>query len=333
MIIVKYESKKGAKTRLTIQEALAQCVKDVALERAASTARMYRQALKTFTHYLQEAKIDLAGPPTLLTISVFVDYVSYLAMKNFMKKTVNVYGSAARFFMDWLVIHDYLRPDYADTLRIGKAYKVLYRKKEDLLPRFPKLEEVEKMLKAVRELAYSSPYNSDILRSRNIALVEFLAKTGCRNDELRSLVMEDIDIQERRAIVTGKGNKQRVVFFDEIAANALDLYWKKRGWTSPNEPAFSRHDRGTGKKHQKITTTTVRDVVQAVRELAGIAPGRFSPHFFRHAYAIRMLRETRNLALVQDLLGHSSPVPTRIYAKIYPDELEEAYRAIFDHEG
>ena len=64
-----------------------------------------------------------------------------------------------------------------------------------------------------------------------------------------------------------------------------------------------------------------------VMEIAGI--DKFTPHYFRHAFAIRMLSETGNLALVQDLLGHADPAATRVYAKIYPEDLRDAHHKIF----
>jgi site-specific recombinase XerD len=71
-------------------------------------------------------------------------------------------------------------------------------------------------------------------------------------------------------------------------------------------------------------------VVDSIAKLAGIDPAHWSPHYFRHAFAIEALRKTGNLATVQDLLGHSSPHSTRIYAKIYDEDLEAAYRDVFD---
>ena len=64
--------------------------------------------------------------------------------------------------------------------------------------------------------------------------------------------------------------------------------------------------------------------------IAGIDKGKFTPHYFRHAFAINMLRETGNLALVQDLLGHANPQSTRVYAKIYPDELRDAHHKVYE---
>jgi integrase/recombinase XerD len=162
---------------------------------------------------------------------------------------------------------------------------------------------------------------------RDVALLELLASSGCRISEVINLNVKDIDLAERPAVVLGKGNKERRVWFSVDAAKFLQEYWTSRK-AQPDEPAFSRHDRSAAFRIERLTTDGARMIVKGVALLAGVK--KFSPHYFRHGFAIRALAETKNLALVQDLLGHSSPTATRVYAKIYPEELQIAHRGIFD---
>jgi len=237
---------------------------------------------------------------------------------------MRVHVSAAKLFLDWLVINKHIEPSYADVLRYDKAVRQGGKRREDKLPRTPRVGDIDKMLVAVQDVNEESPR-----KERNIALLELLASSGCRNGEVVTLLVKDIDLVEHSAIVTGKGSKQRKVFFSSDAAQALRTYWTARGNAEPASPAFSRHDRGAGKKIKPITTETVRDIVEGVMAVAGIDPGTFSPHRFRHGFAITMLQETSDLALVQDLLGHSSPVSTRVYAKIYPEAMRKAHKKVF----
>jgi site-specific recombinase XerD len=132
-------------------------------------------------------------------------------------------------------------------------------------------------------------------------------------------------------VVTGKGSKQRRAFFSKAAARALKDYWLARHNSEPTAPAFARHDLGNIKHGiERLTTATVRDVINHIAVFAGIEKALFSPHYFRHAFAIKLLSETQNLALVQDLMGHASPAATRVYAKIYPEDLRDAHREVFD---
>jgi site-specific recombinase XerD len=180
------------------------------------------------------------------------------------------------------------------------------------------------MLKAVKLYAEESPR-----KERNIALIEVLASSGCRISEVINLNVQDIDRVNRTAIVTGKGSKQRRAWFSQSAMDALETYWKERGSTMATDPVFLRHDKGTGSKVQRMSPTTARNVVKQIAMVAGIDPNKFSPHYFRHAFAIRVLSETHDLALTQDLLGHADPAATRVYAKIYSEDMQRAHRDIF----
>jgi len=178
------------------------------------------------------------------------------------------------------------------------------------------------VLQGILNPTYKSPR-----RERNIAVVEFLASTGCRNDEICKLKIKDITDDCTSAIVMGKGRKERRVFINQKTRDALRNYWLVRGYREGNHPVFARHDTGIGKKISHLTTASIRDIVNEVKMASGIE--NFSPHYFRHAFAIKALRETGNLALVQDFLGHASPSATRVYAKIYPDDLAAAHQKIF----
>jgi site-specific recombinase XerD len=106
-------------------------------------------------------------------------------------------------------------------------------------------------------------------------------------------------------------------------------YWELRTDTSKATPAFIRYDKNVGKRIARISTATIRQIVAHYTAIAGIEKGRFTPHSFRHSFALNMLRNTGNLAIVQDLLGHRSPQATRIYTTISNDELKKAHKQAY----
>lgn len=317
---------------MIVEKVFEGCFEDVALQRARKTGETYRTGLNAFQRFLEFKKIAPTDGHEKLTPEIFISYCSWLLTEGYKKKTVNVYVSAAKFMIDWMVVNGLIEVSYNQGVRLDMARKSTRQKREDSLPRFPKLEDVEKMQDAVRQIQYNAKFvDAAMLRARDIAIIEFLVSSGCRNNEIVQMKISDLDFIERKGIVTGKGSKQRVVFFSQEAVDAMRDYWKLRGFGSANDPVFSRHDRGNSKKkiHVKTTTHTIGNVVKGVAIVAGIPADKFTPHYFRHAYAIKMLRQTGNLALVQDMLGHSSPASTRVYAKIYPDDLRDAYREVF----
>lgn len=310
---------------MKIAESIEQFKQYAQLSRAAATARAYRNGLDVLLDTLEAIGLKSTDPTSLLQTQHFVVLPMEMLRRGYSKSTISTYLSGVRLYHDWLVINQLIEPpDYAQALTLQKAMKEAMRKRETKMVRFPKAEQVDQIVDTSKTLPYDAP-----IKERNTAIVLFLQSSGCRNAEIVGLKVTDIDLADRSAIVTGKGNKQRRVYFSQAAKDALESYWKERGYEGLNDPVFARHDAGVGKKHLKITTTTVRNVINEICMLAGIAKGKFTPHHFRHAFAITMLRETGNLAMIQDLLGHSSANSTRVYAKIYPDDLRDAHHEVY----
>jgi site-specific recombinase XerD len=307
---------------VNIESAIKSCIDDLSLGEA--TALTYKKGLKTFREFLQTKGIETSSEIEVLSIDYFIKYLPWLD-RRYSKGSVRVYGSAAKALLDWMFINGVLNLSYQDMARYKQAVPKSNQRHEYKLPRFPKRTDVPDMRKTVRLYEEESP-----IKERNIAMIEFLASTGCRNSEAVNLTVKDIDFTNRSTIVTGKGKKERRVWFSPEAAEALQTYWKERGSAMPTDPAFARHDKGAGSKRmKKLTPTTTRNIVKQIAIIAGIDPSKFSPHYFRHAFAIRVLSESGNLALVQDLLGHTDPKQTRVYAKIYSEDLQAAHHKIF----
>jgi site-specific recombinase XerD len=135
-------------------------------------------------------------------------------------------------------------------------------------------------------------------------------------------------------MVTGKGRKQRLVYFDDKAWGAVNHYLKVRadgaaGRSLASLPLFARHDRGAGSRVLPISTNTVRSAITQLGQMAGLDEA-ITPHLLRHRFATRVLSATHDLAATQDLLGHAAPTTTRIYAKLTDEDTAEAHRKAQD---
>jgi site-specific recombinase XerD len=308
---------------MDIKTAISKCLNNLSL--AKTTTYGYGVGLKSFVIFLGTREIKATDPIEKLNIQHFIDFIMWLFGK-YKKGTASYYATASKAFLEFLVVEGIVFMDYLDGIRYKMAFDHAHRKREEKLPRFPKKGDIQRMLEAVYTHQDFTPK-----RERDIALLEMLASTGCRISELIALDVKDIDLENRTAIVIGKGDKERHVFFNSQAKLALENYWAaRRSSRMPTDPIFARHDKGAGNKRLKrMTTTTARNIVNEIAEFAGLDVSKMSPHYFRHAFAIRVLSETGNLALAQDLLGHRDPKSTRIYAKIYADDLKQAHRSIF----
>jgi integrase/recombinase XerC len=166
-----------------------------------------------------------------------------------------------------------------------------------------------------------------------------LADTGLRVHEACALRRGDLDWNEGRAIIIGKGNKQAVVRFSNRSLQALRDYLAVRARLDGGSgrplgalPLFARHDKGAGKKIKPITTATGRNIVaERVEQILGApAVGTITPHSFRHYFVTRVLQTSGNLKLAQELARHTNIAVTQRYAHLSDDELDKGYYEAFE---
>jgi integrase len=185
-------------------------------------------------------------------------------------------------------------------------------------------------------------YEEEPVRLRDLrdrAFLISLADTGLRVHEACGLRRGDLDWNEGRAIIIGKGNKQAVVRFSQRSLRALHDYLSARarldgasGRPLASLPLFARHDKGAGKKVKPITTATGRNIVaERVEKILGAeAVGTITPHSFRHYFVTRVLQSSGNLKLAQELARHTNIAVTQRYAHLADDELDQGYYNAFE---
>lgn len=215
------------------------------------------------------------------------------------------------------------------------------------LPQFP-ADDIERILSSMSdsqnleltEQNETSLHNERLRAMRDAAFLLTLADTGLRVHEACALRRGDIDWNEGRAIVVGKGNQQALVRFSSRSMKALKEYLSSRstldggsGRPLTSLPLFARHDKGAGKKVKPITTTTGRNIVaERVEQILGKeSVGRITPHSFRHYFVTTVLRGSGNLKLAQELARHKNIQVTQRYAHLSDDELDKGYYEIFEN--
>ncbi|MBY0221666.1 tyrosine-type recombinase/integrase [Sporosarcina aquimarina] len=176
------------------------------------------------------------------------------------------------------------------------------------IPKYLAKEEVAK----VRE-------KTDHLWLRNRCIFEFLYSSGCRIDEVYRLNRVDVDLENRIAMVLGKGKKYRQVHFSEKCANLLEIYVEGR--LDANPALFVT----SNQKANRLSKDMMRLVLKQLGEDAGIT-GSLHPHRLRHTYATEMLAKGADLLFIADELGHTDVQTTQIYANLPKQELISLYR-------
>jgi integrase/recombinase XerC len=320
----------------TIRDALNSYLNLIGSARSLKTANTYGNALKLFTQVLEDHKlVPETTPPTKLSEDAVAWFAQYL--KVYAPATERLYLTAVVGFYDYLAAEKLAEPNLS---RVRSLIRQRARRTGQRLPQFPR-EDIEKVIVYINGLA-SLPHSDEVDHLRNLrdrAFLLTLADTGLRVHEACNLRRGDIDWNEGRAIIIGKGDKQAVVRFSSRSIRVLRDYLAARasldgvsGRSLSALPLFARHDKGAGKKIKPITTTTGRNIVaQRVSEALGSeAVGTITPHSFRHYFVTTVLRASGNLKLAQELARHSSISTTEHYAHLASDELDRGYWDIFD---
>jgi site-specific recombinase XerD len=320
-----------------IASAIDSFLQSVALARSESTARMYGIALEFFQQVLAQHGLSPNHDPAS---GLSEDGIAWFAaaLKGLAPATERLYMTAATLFYEYLAAENLAE---INLPRVRLLVRQRSRRPGVRLPQFPRNEIDDTLQYAMNMQLISTDTEPERLRNlRDRAFLLTLADTGLRVHEACGLRRGDIDWNEGRAVIIGKGDKQAVVRFSRRCLAALRDYISARakldgasGRPLPSLPLFSRHDKGAGKKIKPITTATGRNIVdQRVREALGSeAAEAITPHSFRHYFVTSVLRGSGgNLKLAQELARHKNIAVTQRYAHLSDDELDEGYSEIFD---
>ncbi len=157
---------------------------------------------------------------------------------------------------------------------------------------------------------------------RDSAVLEFLYSTGARVSEAVGVTELDVDLADATVLLTGKGNRQRLVPLGGPARESIGRWLPERSAlrTPGAGGALFLNLRGGRLSRQSVWTIVKK---QATR--AGIPVARISPHVLRHSAATHMVEGGADLRSVQELLGHATIATTQIYTRVSPQHLLEVY--------
>jgi len=317
---------------LSIRDAIQDYLILVEQSRSKRTYLTYQNALKSFSETLEAYQlIPEKTPATELP----EDAISWFAenLKVFAPATERLYLTAASNLYEYLSAENISQPNLA---RVRQLIRQRSRRPGVRLPQFP-ASDIDTLLEKIESLKGKPAQDpEEYLRNlRDRAFLFTLADTGLRVHEACGLRRGDMDWNNFRAVVIGKGNQEAVVRFSERSIAALRDYLKARadidgstGKPLASLPLFTRHDKGAGKKKVKgMNTNTGRNIVtDRVKEFLGEeAVGTITPHSFRHYFVTRVLQTTNNLRIAQLLARHKSIVVTQRYSHLTDSELDQGY--------
>ncbi len=171
--------------------------------------------------------------------------------------------------------------------------------------------------------------------SRDRALFEMLYSSGCRVSEIEGIVLSDISAKNDSAIVTGKGKKDRRVFFSKEATTALEWYLIERSAKLLSLKKDDKALKGTNRlfinqNGTELTARGIRFIISRYSSMEGTNK-HVHPHVFRHSFATTMITEGADIRSVQEMLGHASISTTQRYTHVTSESLRKLYKQAHPH--
>ena len=261
----------------------------------------YELDIKEFLEYCTQNNINYL----YITYKETRNFISYLYdIKKDKSSTVSRKISALRTFYKYLVNNGHENFSF-DLLKLPKKGK--------RLPKYFEYNELEEL--------FEVPDMNTPLGERDILILEMLYATGMRVGELVNVKASDINHFNKTIKVLGKGNKERLVYYNNITEKRLNLYLKN-GRVKLNKKGldylFINHLGG------KLTTRGVEMILDKIIKKTSLTK-HITPHMLRHSFATHLLNEGCDLLSVQELLGHKSLSATNIYTHVTNDRIKDVY--------
>jgi len=285
-------------------------------------------------------------------LEVMEDYLFELEIRNYSRNTIKTYRSILNNFYNYLTnekeLHDdrlvlrafkrYIRHLIRDkkvsqnyiylvTVVIKKFFEfgnihvleeVKTPKRTKSLPKSLNEDEVKSLINALDgydPVDSASPY-SNYLKLRNKLILSLLYSSGLRVSELVTLQTNSVDLGERTIRIRGKGEKDRIVLFDDATRVLMEEYLEKRQFDS--EYLF------VNKFGKHLTPRYVQMMIKDYARVAGIKK-KVTPHILRHSFATHLLKNGVDIRAIQQLLGHSNLSTTQIYTSVDMQTLKNVY--------
>jgi integrase/recombinase XerD len=234
--------------------------------------------------------------PALVSYSDLKAFLIWYGAENNNPRTQSRVLSGVRAYYKFLLIEGEIDENPSSLLESPKIGLKL--------PEVLSVIEIDKM---IAEIDLSKPEGH-----RNKAIIETLYGCGLRVSELVNLRLTDIHYGEGFVIVTGKGNKQRLVPVSGKALKEIDIYKEDRNRLPviKDQNVLFLNRRGA-----RLTRAMIFTIIKELGAKAGIRKN-ISPHTFRHSFATHMIEAGADLRAVQEMLGHESILTTEIYTHI-----------------
>jgi site-specific recombinase XerD len=272
---------------------------------AMSTIKAYRYDLEMFINLIGD--IELESPVVRQRIRLFL---KKLKDKDYSKKGISRKIASLRSYFKFLILNEFITKNPMAQIKSPKI------KIEESLPKFLDVSDIKIIFNKLQDKKLFNSRKS----KRYYLIVRLLYSTMARVSELCNIRIKDIDFNKGYIRLRGKGNKERIVPVD---FNTLEAFKENLA----NRISYSSEDYIlVNTRNQKLNPRVVQADIKLIKEKCGFPDTKIiTPHVFRHTGATHLRRSGMDISELQDILGHSSPNTTRIYAKNDITKLKQSY--------
>lgn len=272
------------------------------------TVISYGEDIAGFLLYLKEENVA----KEIIDKSVVRNYLFQLRKEKLENTTIRRKIAALRLFYSYLQNRDIVLKNPFLTISLPRKSKKL--------PEFFSHEEINSFLN-------ENAKRTDHLAKRDQAIMELLFASGLRASEIISLKYSMIDFDRKTIRIIGKGRKERITHFNDVAKEALNDY------TSTLRILLigDKEDEGyvfLNKSGEKLSERGLEYIVADCAKKCSF-PLHVHPHMFRHSFATELVNNGADLRVVQELLGHESVSTTSIYTDVSIQDLKKTYEKCF----
>lgn len=224
-------------------------------------------------------------------------YLAQLEQDGCSDNTINGIRCVFSSFFGWLHNEGFIDKNPTSNLGVVKCKKVIRKPYSNV--------ELEKIRDAC-------------VKDRDRAIIEFLLSTGCRIEETTNLNIQDINFITQEVKVLGKGNKERIVFLNDVACLYLNKYLNCRSDSS--EALF------VGKGDKRLLPGGVRAMLKTIEEKTGVE--NIHPHRFRRTLATSLIDRGMAIQDVAAILGHANINTTTTYIYTDVNNVKSTYKKL-----
>lgn len=293
------------------------------LNKSPNTVKEYNYDLATFLRFIKlhfglvsekdiknityrDVTLNLLKKVELNDIHAFLSYLT----TNYHSKA----ATRARKASSIRVFFNYLTQK-TNLLEKNPAQNLETPKLDKRMPKYLSLDDSKKLLNATS--------TEERNKERDYAIITLFLNCGMRLSELVGINLDDIDFDEVKMTVIGKGNKERTIYLNKACMKAIQEYLTVR----PKEGIRPNSVKALflSERKERISNRTVQYIVEKELKRAGLDTNKYSVHKLRHTAATLMYQYADvDIRALQELLGHESISTTEIYTHVANEQVRNA---------